>query len=108
MGAHNQRSCIRVQLTAKDNKTIWIEDVIELIEREASAPTYPLLKRPDERFVTELAYKNPKFSEDIARDLHLALAKVKDIAQFSIKVRNEESIHPYDVVSYSKSKNCNF
>jgi GTP cyclohydrolase IB len=99
MGAHNQRSQIRVQLTAKDNQTIWIEDIVDVIEKAASAPTYPLLKRPDERFVTEFAYNHPRFSEDIARELYLALENVENISQFSVKVRNEESIHPYDVVS---------
>jgi GTP cyclohydrolase I len=99
MGAHNQRSQICVQLTAKDNQTIWIEDIVDVIEKSASAPTYPLLKRPDEKFITEFAYNHPRFSEDIARELYLALEKVENISEFSIKVRNEESIHPYDVVS---------
>jgi len=108
MGAHNQRSQIRVQIISKDGEFIWLEDVIADIEAQASAPTYPILKRPDEKFVTELAYNNAKFSEDIARDIHLSLQNNEKIAEFAVKVRNEESIHPYDVVSYTKSENWKY
>ena len=103
MGAHNQRSLIRVQLTAKENQTIWIEDVIEASENAASAPTYPLLKRPDEKFVTEMAYQNAKFSEDIMRDLQTGISALEGIDQWSLKVENQESIHPYSVTCYLKS-----
>ena len=106
MGAHNQRSLIKVELHL--DSILWIEDVIKLIEEQASAPTYPLLKRPDERFVTELAYKNPKFSEDIARDVQIAIEKQKEVDAWSLKVNNEESIHSYNVSVSSKSDNWNF
>ncbi len=108
MGAHNQRSQIRVRVLLDPSDTIWIEDIVELIEEQASAPTYPILKRPDEKFVTELAYKNPKFSEDIARDVQLSLESESRILAWSLKVRNEESIHPYDVCVVQKSDNWNF
>jgi len=105
MGAHNQRSQIRVQVIAKEKEFLWIEDLVGLIEAQASAPTYPILKRPDEKFVTELGYNNSKFSEDIARDVHIALQKHDKVFAFSVKVRNEESIHPYDCTSYTHSDN---
>lgn len=108
MGAHNQRSQIRVQLIPKDNKLVWIEDLVTLIEAQASAPTYPILKRPDEKYVTELGYLNAKFSEDIARDIQLALEERDDVFSWSLKVRNEESIHPFDVASYQQSENWKF
>jgi GTP cyclohydrolase I len=103
MGAHNQRSQIRVQIICKEKEFLWIEDLVDLIEAQASAPTYPILKRPDEKFVTEQAYNNAKFSEDIARDTHLALQANEKIEAFSVKVENEESIHPYNCTSYTKS-----
>ena len=98
----------RSEKISKDGEFIWLEDVIADIEAQASAPTYPILKRPDEKFVTELAYNNAKFSEDIARDIHLSLQNNEKIAEFAVKVRNEESIHPYDVVSYTKSENWKY
>lgn len=105
MGAHNQRSLIKVECLL--NTTLWIEDLIPLVEEQASAPTYPILKRPDEKFVTELAYKNPKFSEDIARDVQLSVEKQQEIKAWSLKVENEESIHPYSVTVVQKSDNWN-
>lgn len=105
MGAHNQRSIIRVELVPKQGQMIWIEDIVSLIEKEASAPTYPILKRPDEKFVTELAYNNPKFSEDITRDVQMALEKVAAIDSWALRVYNEESIHPFDVCCYQQSAN---
>lgn len=106
MGAHNQRSQIRVELLLKD--TLWIEDVIQCIEEQASAPTYPILKRPDEKAVTEMGYKNAKFSEDIARDVQIALEKLPEIIEWSLKVENEESIHPFNVTCVTKSENWIF
>jgi GTP cyclohydrolase I len=105
MGAHNQRSIIRVRLTPKDKQMIWIEDIVTLIEEQASAPTYPILKRADEKFVTEQAYNNPKFSEDITRDIQLALESLADVEAWSLRVYNEESIHAFDVSCYQKSPN---
>ena len=66
-GAHNQRS--HVTVTAKINEFIWIEEIIDLVENQASAQLYSLLKRPDEKFLTEQAYNNPKFVEDMVRDI---------------------------------------
>jgi len=105
MGAHNQRSHIRVAVIAKEGETIWLEDLIDLMEKEASAPVYPILKRPDEKFVTEQAYNNAKFSEDITRDVQLALEALPSVHSWSLRVFNEESIHPYDVCCYQHSYN---
>ncbi len=104
-GAHNQRSRIRLEIVPKEGKFVWIEDLVDLLESCASAPTYPILKRPDEKYVTELAYENPKFSEDITRDIQLAIEERDDIHSWSLKVSNEESIHPYNVVCYQRSDN---
>lgn len=104
MGAHNQRSNIRVEVVFKADQRIWIEDLIELVEEQASAPVYPILKRPDEKFVTEKAYNNPKFSEDIIRDIQLALEKLVTVKEWAIRVSNEESVHSYDVTCYQQSK----
>lgn len=93
-GAHNQRSVARVQVEFEQGvDCIYIEDLAALLERQGSAPIYPLLKREDEKFVTEAAYENPKFVEDILRDSVLALRKLPGLAWFSLECENFESIH---------------
>jgi len=105
-GAHNQRNCIRVRFTPPDiNKIFWIEDMIALIEKELSCPIYPLLKREDEKFVTETAYENPKFVEDIARDVSIALDNTK-IERYHVKSSADESIHHHQAEAFI-SKNWN-
>lgn len=108
MGAHNQRSKIKVRVITKPNEIFWIEDLIKLIEGCASAPTYPILKRPDEKFVTELGYNNAKFSEDILRDIQLGLEAKAFVDEWFIKVDNEESIHPFNATSIQHSKGWKF
>ncbi len=108
MGAHNQRSNIRVRLIAKENEMVWLEDLIDLVEAQASAPVFPILKRPDEKWVTERGYNNAKFSEDVARDVFTALQKHSKIDSWAVRVYNEESIHSFDVSSYVKSANWKF
>jgi GTP cyclohydrolase I len=108
MGAHNQRSNIRVEVVSKENEIIWIEDLIGIIEAQASCPVYPILKRPDEKFVTEFAYQHAKFSEDITRDIHIALEKLDTIESWNLKVSNQESIHLYNAVCHNKSSNWRF
>ncbi len=90
-GAHNQRSHITLQVRLRD--FIWIEELIEIGERAASCELYGLLKRPDEKFVTERAYENPKFVEDMVRDLALALNKDQRIIAYTVESENFESIH---------------
>lgn len=90
-GAHNQRSHITV--TARINDTFYLEELIQLIERQASSELYGLLKRPDEKFITEHAYDNPKFVEDIVRDVAACLNKDQRIDAYIVECENFESIH---------------
>jgi GTP cyclohydrolase I len=90
-GAHNQRSIVDVQIRAED--FIWIEDAIEAVESCASAPLYALLKREDEKYVTEQAYDNPKFVEDMVRDTVLALREIEGVSWIRVNASNQESIH---------------
>ena len=99
-GAHNQRSKVTVTIETKRKRAMYIEDLIGLIESNMSCEIYPVLKRPDEKYVTEKAYKNPKFVEDIARGIAIALQNGRIIKWYKIKVVNEESIHPHNAVSY--------
>ena len=72
---------------------IWIEDLVELIEQCGSSPLYSLLKRADEKYVTEQAYENPRFVEDMVREAHSRLAALDNITWFSVEAENFESIH---------------
>ena len=90
-GAHNQRS--HVTLTATTCDFIWIEELIELVEAQASSELYGLLKRPDEKYVTERAYDNPKFVEDMVRDIAAALNADERICAYTVESENFESIH---------------
>ena len=90
-GAHNQRS--HVTVTVRAESFIWIEDIIDLVEDEASCEIFGLLKRPDEKFVTEKAYDNPKFVEDIVRDIAARLNDDKRINAYTVESENFESIH---------------
>ena len=90
-GAHNQRS--HVTLTVKTDSFIWIEDLIDLVEDEASCQIYGLLKRPDEKYVTEHAYDNPKFVEDMVRDVAARLNADSRIKAYTVESENFESIH---------------
>jgi GTP cyclohydrolase I len=90
-GAHNQRS--HVTLTVKTNGFIWIEDLIDIVEETASCELYGLLKRPDEKYVTERAYDNPKFVEDMVRDIAAAMNEDPRIDGYVVESENFESIH---------------
>ncbi len=90
-GAHNQRS--HVTVTVRPNAFVWIEELVELVERESSSELYGLLKRPDEKFVTERAYENPKFVEDMVRDVANRLLFDDRIEVFTVEAENFESIH---------------
>jgi len=90
-GAHNQRSIMTVRVRYRD--FVWIEDLIELIEQCGSSPLYSLLKREDEKFVTEQAYENPRFVEDMVREAYSRLAAQENITWFSVDAENFESIH---------------
>lgn len=98
-GAHNQRGYVRIKLLYTD--FFWIEDVIEMVESKASSPLYSVLKRQDEKFVTEQAYNNPRFVEDIVREVYLGLIKM-NFKWFSIEAENEESIHLHNAYAYTE------
>jgi len=90
-GAHNQRS--HVTIAAKIRTFVWIEELIDIAEDEASCQLYGLLKRPDEKFVTENAYDNPKFVEDMVRDVAARLNADNRIESYVVESENFESIH---------------
>ncbi len=90
-GAHNQRS--HITITVRTNAFVWIEDLIQIAEENASSQLYGLLKRPDEKYVTEKAYENPKFVEDLVRDVAAALNKDVRIKSYVVESENFESIH---------------
>ena len=96
-GAHNQRGMMRARVRFKEGcECIYIEDLAALMEQQASCPIYPLLKREDEKFVTERAYENPKFVEDILRDLVIVFRNLPNLEWFSASCENYESIHNHN------------
>ena len=102
-GAHNQRSHVTVNVRVQD--FIWIEDIIDLVEKEASCELYGLLKRPDEKYVTERAYDNPKFVEDMVRDIAAKLNQDDRVAAYAVESENFESIHnhsAYAMIEHDK------
>jgi len=104
-GAHNQRS--HVTITARTNTFVWIEEVVRMAEEQASCEVYGLLKRPDEKFVTERAYDNPKFVEDMVRDVAAVLNADKRIDAYVVESENFESIHnhsAYALIERDKTK----
>jgi GTP cyclohydrolase IB len=101
-GAHNQRSRITIKAEVLDEMPI--EDLIGMAERSASCEVYGLLKRADEKYVTELAYDNPKFVEDIVRDVALALNKDPRVGRYVVEAENFESIHNHSAFAQITSK----
>ena len=100
-GAHNQRA--EVSLNVKFKKFIWVEELIDMVEQSASCPVYALLKRPDEKFVTEQAYNNPMFVEDVVRKVAVSALAHPDITWFSAGVESFESIHKHSAYAYVDS-----
>ncbi|HEX7417772.1 MAG TPA: GTP cyclohydrolase FolE2 [Steroidobacteraceae bacterium] len=90
-GAHNQRS--HITITARLRSHMWIEELIDIAESEASSELYGILKRPDEKYVTERAYENPKFVEDMVRDVAARLNREERVAAYVVEAENFESIH---------------
>ena len=99
-GAHNQRAIVSVKVSYPDEEHIWIEDLVSEIEKCASSELYPLLKREDEKFVTEHAYDNPKFVEDVLRDVVLLLRNNDKIDFFEVECESIESIHNHSAYAY--------
>jgi len=90
-GAHNQRGIITVQVRYRD--FVWIEDLVNAIEECGSSQVYSLLKREDEKYVTEMAFENPRFVEDMVREAALRLRSMNNVTWFSVSAENFESIH---------------
>jgi GTP cyclohydrolase I len=104
-GAHNQRS--HVTIAARTRGFVWIEELVEVAERQASSELYGLLKRPDEKFVTERAYDNPKFVEDMVRDVAAELNADERVEWYVVESENFESIHnhsAYALIERDKTK----
>jgi GTP cyclohydrolase I len=100
-GAHNQRA--EVNLNVKFKGFIWLEDLIDLVESAASSQVFALLKRPDEKHVTEQAFNNPMFVEDVVRKVAELATADKDISWFSVSVESFESIHKHSAYAYVDS-----
>ncbi|MBW1989600.1 MAG: GTP cyclohydrolase I FolE2 [Deltaproteobacteria bacterium] len=100
-GAHNQRG--EVRLAVRFDKFVWIEDMIELVESCASCEVYSVLKRVDEKYVTEKAYEHPKFVEDVVRDVAIALDADSNILWYSVSAENFESIHNHSAYAHITS-----
>ena len=90
-GAHNQRSHITIKARVREH--VWIEELIDIAEQEASCEVFGILKRPDEKYVTERAYDNPKFVEDIVRDVAVRLNAEERVLAYVVEAENFESIH---------------
>ncbi len=92
-GAHSQRANLRVRLSTEYGIMVWLEDLVPLLEAQGSYELFPMLKRADEKVVTEGAYDNPKFVEDVVRDTVLALEAMEGVTWFSVECESFESIH---------------
>jgi len=102
-GAHNQRSAVSVEIRYTDH--VWLEDLIEWVEECGSAPVYALLKREDEKTLTEQAYDNPMFVEDVVRAVTQRLLKVPEVTWFRVACENFESIHNHSAYAMVESAN---
>ena len=102
-GAHNQRS--HVTITIGLNEFIWLEDMIAMVVAQASSELYGLLKRPDEKYVTELAYDNPKFVEDMVRDIATVFKNESRVKSYTIECENFESIHNHSAYACISGEN---
>jgi GTP cyclohydrolase I len=101
-GAHNQRGI--VTLTVELGPFFWIEDLVALVEDSASSGLYTLLKREDEKYVTEKAFDNPRFVEDLVREVYLKVAALGKFPSFSVEAENFESIHNHSAYAFVTSK----
>lgn len=97
-GAHNQRGMVTVKLLF--NKFFWIEDIISLVEQSASSEVFTLLKREDEKYLTEQAFAHPRFVEDVVREVTRKLEATGDFPWFSVEAENFESIHNHSAYAY--------
>lgn len=101
-GAHNQRATVNIKIDM--NKLVWIEDIVKIAEESASSPVYSLLKRKDEKFVTEMAYMNPRFVEDVVREAAVRLDSNQNIKWYSVYAESIESIHNHNAFAYAEKE----
>ena len=101
-GAHNQRAVISMGI--RMNRLIWIEELVQIAEDSASSPVYSLLKREDEKFVTEKAYLNPRFVEDAVREVSIRLERLEGVTWYSVHVESIESIHNHNAFAYTEKE----
>ena len=101
-GAHSQRAMVKVKIRTRPGEFVWIEDLVNLVEAQASSSLYPVLKREDEKFVTEQAYDNPRFVEDMLRDVVIALRNEPRVIWFEVSCESMESIHNHSVFAYQQ------
>lgn len=94
--AHNQRTMVKVKVSYNEDDIIWIEDLVEKIENCGSSRIYSILKRSDEKYVTEKAYENPKFVEDVLRDVICFLKEDEKVTFYEVEVEAQESIHNHN------------
>lgn len=107
-GAHAQRGLVTLQIrTEPDSPGAWIEDLVRISETSGSAELYTLLKRPDEKYVTIQGYENPKFVEDVARDVMRKIHNIPEAVWAKVRVRNFESIHHHNATAYISQKKVN-
>jgi GTP cyclohydrolase I len=101
-GAHNQRGIVRLEVEL--GPFFWLEDIITVVEKAASSPVYSLIKREDEKYLTEHAYDNPKFVEDVVRDVYITIKDLNQFPAFSVEAENFESIHNHNAFAYAQYK----
>ncbi|MCP5453139.1 MAG: GTP cyclohydrolase I FolE2 [Spirochaetaceae bacterium] len=99
-GAHNQRGLVKVRV--KLGPFFWIEDLVAIVERSASSDVYTLLKREDEKYVTERSFERPMFVEDVVREVHGGLSALGIFPKFSVEAENFESIHNHSAYAYAE------
>lgn len=98
-GAHNQRALVEMTVFYRSDTLIWIEDLINVAEEAASSGIYPIIKRPDEKWITDHAYANPKFVEDVARGVANKIDNHGNIIAYEVQVSSEESIHQHNAIA---------
>lgn len=103
-GAHSQRALLTARLETDPGVIVWLEDLVPLLERQGSCGIYPLLKRVDEKWVTESSYDNPKFVEDVVRDAVIALRELPGARRFCVECQSMESIHNHIAYAYAESE----
>jgi len=101
-GAHNQRGIVTLKVTMET--FFWIEDLVTIVEDSASSGVFTLLKREDEKFITEMAYDRPRFVEDVVREVYLKVDALQKFSKFSVEAENFESIHNHSAYAYVEKK----